>query len=114
MSQITLDRSRAPEPGPLPKVAFPPFEERRLSNGLSVYIVEDHEQPIVSLGLYFRTGSVHDPMHLDGLTATVADMFTKGTKKRSATQIAEDIDFLGATLLAGASWDSLTVGLNVP
>ena len=110
---ITLDRSRAPEAGPLPKVAFPPFEERRLSNGLSVYIVEDHEQPIVSLGLYFRAGSVHDPMHLDGLAATVADMFTKGTKKRSATQIAEDIDFLGATLMAATSWDSLTVGLNV-
>jgi zinc protease len=110
---ITLDRSRAPEPGPLPKVAFPPFEERRLSNGLSVFIVEDHEQPIVSLGLYFRAGAVHDPMHLDGLAATVSDLFTKGTKNRTATQIAEDIDFLGSTLMAAASWDSLTVGLNV-
>jgi zinc protease len=109
----TFDRSRAPEPGPLPKVSFPPFEERRLSNGLSVYIVEDHEQPIVSIGLYIRAGAVHDPMHLDGLAATAADLLTKGTKTRSATQIAEDIDFLGATLMAGASWDSLTVGLNV-
>lgn len=108
-----LDRSRAPEPGPLPKVAFPPFEERRLSNGLSVYIVEDHEQPILSLGLYCRAGSMHDPMHLDGLASTVADMLTKGTRNRTATQIAEDTDFLGATIMAGASWDSLTIGLNV-
>ncbi|MDP4198965.1 MAG: pitrilysin family protein [Bacteroidota bacterium] len=108
-----LDRSRPPEPGPLPKIAFPPFEARRLSNGLSVYIVEDHEQPILSIALYLRAGAVLDPHHTEGLAATVADMLTKGTKRRSATQIAEEIDFVGGSLMAGTSWDALTIGVNV-
>lgn len=108
-----LDRSRPPEPGPLPKFVFPPFEERRLSNGLPVFIVEDHEQPILSIALYVRAGSVHDPRHAEGLASTVAEMLTKGTSRRSATQIAEEIDFVGGSLMAGASWDALTIGVNV-
>src|SRR5947209_4975800 len=109
----TLDRSKPPQPGPLPTVAFPPFRERKLSNGLTVYVVEDHEQPIVSLALYVRAGSLYDPHRLEGLAALVADLLTKGTTERDATQIAEEIDFVGGSLMAGASWDALTIGVNV-
>ena len=108
--QTPLDRTKAPEPGPLPKIAFPKFEERKLGNGLSVYIVENHEQPILSMSMYIRAGSDHDPQNREGLSAMVADMLTKGTKRRTATQIAEEIDFVGGSLYAGVSWDALTIG----
>jgi zinc protease len=110
---MLLDRSKPPEAGPLTKFVFPPFEERRLSNGLPVFVVEDHEQPILSIALYVRGGSVHDPRHAEGLASTVADLLTKGTVRRSATQIAEEIDFVGGSLMAGVSWDALTIGVNV-
>ena len=84
-----------------------------MKNGLSVYIVQNHEQPIVSLSLYVRAGSVHDPKNREGLAATVSDMLTKGTERHSATQIAEEIDFVGGSLFAAASWDALTIGVSV-
>ena len=108
-----LDRSKPPIPGAFPKVTFPKFKERRLKNGLSVYLVQNHEQPIISLSLYLRTGSVYDPKNREGLAATVSDMLIKGTERRSATQIAEEIDFVGGSLFASASWDSLTIGVTV-
>jgi zinc protease len=108
-----LDRSRAPEPGSLPKVTFPRFAERKLTNGLPVYLVENHEQPIVSMSLYTRAGSVADPNDREGLAAMLADMLTKGTMRRSATEIAEEIDFVGGSLYAGVSWDALTIGVTV-
>ncbi len=111
--ETPLVRSRAPEPGPLAKVAFPHFEERQLANGLSVYLVENHEQPIVSMSMYVRTGSVDDPRSREGLASMLADMLTKGTKRRTATEIAEEIDFVGGSLYAGVSWDSLTIGATV-
>lgn len=109
-NQKPLDRSKAPEPGPLAKIAFPQFVERKLASGLSVYIVENHEQPIVSMSLYMKAGSDHDPRKREGLAAVVADLLTKGTERRTATQIAEEIDFVGGSLYAGVSWDALTVG----
>jgi zinc protease len=108
-----LDRSKAPAPGPFPKVAFPAFQEHRLKNGLDVYIVEDHEQPLVTMSLLSRGGSALDPHNREGLASIVADMLVKGTKRRTATQIAEEIDFVGGSLGAASSWDSLTIGASV-
>ena len=108
-----LDRSTPPKPGPLTKVSFPKFEEGLLSNGLEVWTVSNHEQPIVSLSLYIRGGSAFDPRHREGLAASVAELLTKGTARRSATEIAEAIDFIGGSLTASAGWDAITVNISV-
>ncbi|HZK77078.1 MAG TPA: pitrilysin family protein, partial [Candidatus Kapabacteria bacterium] len=84
-----------------------------LSNGLDVWTVSNHEQPIVSLSLYIRGGSALDPKHREGLAASVADLLTKGTGRRSATEIAEAIDFIGGSLTASAGWDALTINISV-
>ncbi|SRR5579883_942423 len=108
-----LDRSKAPQPGPFPKISFPKFERSTLTNGLDVWTVQNHEQPIVSLSLYVRSGSESDPRHREGLASIAADLMTKGTTNRSATAIAETIDFVGGSLSAAASWDALTVNVTV-
>ncbi len=108
-----LDRSTAPKSGKLAPVAFPPFKSTRLSNGLPVFIVENHEQPIVSMSLMIRAGSALDPKDKAGLAAIVSDMLTKGTTTRSANQIAEEIEFVGGSLSSNASWDSLSISVGV-
>ncbi len=108
-----LDRSTPPKPGPFPKVAFPPFDGAPISNGLDIWTVPNHEQPIVSLSLYFRGGSACDPQHREGLASSVAELMTKGTLRRTATQIAEEIDFVGGSLSASSSWDALTINVSV-
>ncbi|HET6513155.1 MAG TPA: insulinase family protein, partial [Candidatus Kapabacteria bacterium] len=108
-----LDRSRPPKPGKLPEVSFPPFIERTLENGLKVYIVENHEQPIVSVSMYVRGGSSYDPSTREGLASITGEMLTKGTARRTALQIADEIDFVGGSLNSGSSWDANTVSVTV-
>ena len=43
----------------------------------------------------------------------LADLVTKGTEKRRATQIAEEIEALGGTLYSSARWDSSRIGVDV-
>lgn len=112
MSEV-LDRTRPPKPGKLPEVSFPPFIERTLANGLKVYIVENHEQPIVSVSMYVLGGSSQDPGERQGLASITGEMLTKGTARRTALQIADEIDFVGGSLNSGSSWDANTVSVTV-
>ncbi len=99
-------------PGPLPldPVSFPEFFERTLSNGAQVIVVENHEQPVVTVNLRIKSGSAHDPDGMEGLAATTASLLNKGTTSRDSKEIAEAIDFMGASLSASAAedWTSAT------
>ncbi len=111
-AQDTLP-SRPPAPTALTPVRFPPFQEARLSNGLTLLVVEHHEQPTVSVTLGFGAGSRYDPEGREGLADLAAELLTKGTPTRSAEQIAATIEGVGASLSASAGMDFFTVGTSV-
>ena len=113
MNDHVLDRTIAPKAAPLPKVSFPSFDRAAISNGLDVWTVSNHEQPIISLSLFFRGGCANDPRNREGLASSVADLLTKGTTRRNATQIADEIDFVGGSLSASAGWDAMTINVSV-
>ncbi|MBV9211547.1 MAG: insulinase family protein, partial [Acidobacteria bacterium] len=54
-----------------------------------------------------------DPANLSGLADMTADLLTKGTKTRTAPEIAQAVEALGGELNSGASWDSSIVTVNV-
>lgn len=101
--------SEPPAPLPVEDVDFPDYDERTLRNGARLIVVENHEQPVVTVQLMMPGGSAADPADLPGLASVTASQIDKGTEKRTAREIAETIDFLGARLGAGASseWTSL-------
>jgi zinc protease len=107
-----LDRSVVPEPGPTPEVDFPSVEQRTLSNGLAVWIVERRGLPLVTMQLLLEGGAVTDSREVAGRASLVADMLTEGTTTRSATQIAEEVDFLAANLNAGVGRETAVVSLG--
>jgi len=98
-----------PEPAPLSHVDFPPYEKKVLSNGLTVYALEYHEQPIVAIRLLIAAGAERDPAGLPGVASFTADLLNKGTKTRTATQIAETIDQIGGSLEAAADMESTSI-----
>ena len=79
--------TRPPAPTRLRPVQFPPFQEAALPNGMTLLLIENHEQPSLSVTLSFRAGSAYDPAGKEGLAAIVAELLTKGTPTRSADQI---------------------------
>ena len=120
--------SPAPEPPPTPDQPFraarppplavqPHFEapvpvQRRLKNGARVLIVENHAVPLVAIDLRFLHGVDADPADRPGLAEFVSDTVDEGTRTRSATRLAEEIENLAAHLGAGAGLESTTVHLN--
>jgi zinc protease len=84
-----------------------------LSNGLRVIVIERFGTPLVAAQLIIKNGGEVDPPELAGLSNMTADLLTRGTEKRSATQIAEAIEALGGSLDSSARWDASRVGVNV-
>lgn len=93
-------RPLAPRP-----VTFPPFEIKKLANGLTVVLVSQNEQPAVSVRMIFRAGAAQDPKGKLGLAMLTATLLDQGAGSRSAQQIADDIDYLGGLLGTGAGTD---------
>ncbi len=109
VSSASAQKPAPPDPAPLGKVNFPAYLSKKLPNGLTVYALEHHEQPVVSIRMLIAAGAVNDPPDLPGIASMTADLLTEGTKKRTATEIAEAIDQVGASLGASADMESTTI-----
>lgn len=106
------DRSKPPALGPVRALKLPPVQRLRLSNGIPVLLVEQHEVPVVQLNVVARAGAAADPRDKPGLASLTADMLDEGAGSRSALQIADEVDYLGVDLDTGAGWDLTSVGLH--
>jgi zinc protease len=103
-----------PPPPTAPRsVKVPVPVEKTLKNGLRVIIIERTGLPLISAQMVIKSGGEIDPPSLAGLADITAALLTEGTKTRTAPQIAEEIDALGAELETDAGWDASTVSLNV-
>ena len=108
------DRSTQPKPGPPPALKLPPVQKQKLANGLAVWIVEQHEVPVVQLNLIIRAGSAVDPPGKFGVASMTAAMLDEGAGTRSALELADAIEFLGATVSTTSSFDYSAVRTSVP
>ncbi|MBD2385177.1 M16 family metallopeptidase [Cylindrospermum sp. FACHB-282] len=77
----------------VPSVKLPKYERFVLQNGLVVYLMEDHELPLVNGTAFVRTGSRLEPADKVGLASfTGAVMRTGGTQKHSPDQLNEILE----------------------
>lgn len=84
---------------------LPPYKKVKLSNGLAVMLMEQHEVPVVSFSVLVRAGAVADPAGREGLASVTAELLRKGTRTRTADQLSSELDFIGGTLEFGAGHD---------
>jgi len=109
----------SPQRGRLPDIVLPPVStlsitKRQLSNGLSVWIVEQHGLPVVQMSLLVPAGNDADPPGRYGLASLTAAMLTEGAGSRSAVEIADTLDGLQANLSASSTADASSVQLYTP
>jgi len=90
-----------------------PSKKVTLPNGLTVVVSTKDKLPIANLSVRFKVGSAYDPEEKAGLAEITARLLDKGTTKRTATAIAEELDFLGARLDASAGGTGSTVSLSL-
>ncbi len=113
-AQQAPNRSKPPALAPAPQLTLPPIQKRTLSNGLAVWVVEAHKVPLVQVNLLVHAGSGDDPAGKFGVASLTAAMLDEGAGSRSALQIADEVEFLGADLGTSSSFDASAVRLNVP
>lgn len=106
------DPTNPPPPATAADFSLPPVEIAELENGLQVNTVVADELPVVYATLVIRSGAESDPNRLPGLSGLVAQMLKEGTTQRSAAELAEEIEFLGADLWASADEENTYVGIR--
>ncbi len=88
-------------------------KRRVLENGLTLLVAERHNLPVVMVTVGIKAGSLVEPEEKAGLANLTARLLTAGTKKRRASQINEEVEFVGASLSASGGKDYATVALSV-
>ena len=101
-----VDRTRRPLPGDLPRVVLPPVQKTILSNGLRVWLVEQHRTPQVVVAIVIPVGGSDDPPGRSGTAALTAELLDAGTSSRDALAISESVEFIGASLSFRAGSDA--------
>ena len=84
---------------PLRKIEIPKVEHFTLPNGMKLYLLEDHELPVVAGFALVRTGNLFDPKDKVGLAgATGMVMRTGGTKRNTGDELDEKLENIAASV----------------
>ena len=110
----TVDRSTGvPVVGDSPSVSFPSLQTTTLSNGLKVILAERPAIPTVSLSLQLDAGYAADQLGIPGTASLAMEMMDEGSTSRSALQINDELQRLGARLSTDSNLDMSSVTLSV-
>jgi zinc protease len=94
-------------------VATGEIRKFELSNGLRILVREDARLPLVSVSAVFRGGLLAETPETNGITRLMAKILLKGTKTRTAEQIADQIEAVGGSISSDAGNNSFSVSLHI-
>ncbi len=99
--------------GPLPELKLPEVTTFTLANGMKVYLLENHELPLVRGSARIRAGNVHDPANKTGLSDIFGEVLrTGGTQSKTGDQLNEMLEGIAAVIESDVGETSATIGFN--
>ncbi len=101
-----------PDVAPVGDLAFPTVERATLGNGIAVALARRTAVPKVIVNLEFDAGIAADALDTPGTQAMMLALLKEGTTTRTAVEIAEEQERLGASLTTAASIDASTIQLS--
>ncbi|MDO1447120.1 pitrilysin family protein [Rhodocytophaga aerolata] len=108
ISSVIFAQAKTARPG---SFTLPPYTKFTLSNGLTVYLMEQHEVPVIHVSALFPAGAIQDEKKA-GLASLTADALLFGTKSYTKSQIEEQMDFLGASVNTYAAQEYAAVQVS--
>lgn len=106
-------RQAAPEGGPAVTFVAPKVTEMKLGNGVRVLLVERHDLPIISVRVVAKNGAGDLSWEPPGAASLAGAMLELGTTRRTALQISDEYEALGATHGSWIDWDSAGASVKV-
>lgn len=113
LASFAFAQETPPAPGAPKSGTIPTVRDKKLANGLTVVAGEKHGLPLVTVQLLIKSAAAEEDLAHAGLADMTASLLTKGTKTRTASQIAEAIEALGGSISADAGWNNSTVTIGV-
>lgn len=89
------------------------IKRKKLSNGLSVLLIEDHKSPVVSVQMWVKTGSADERKGEEGISHFIEHLVFKGTKRYGVGAIASTVEASGGELNAYTSFDQTVFYVNI-
>ena len=81
-----------------------------LGNGIVVIVQENHSNPTIAISGSLEAGGCFDPPGKSGVTSLTAEMVGRGTHKRTALQLAREVEYVGGSLDVDAGTESVRFG----
>ncbi|WP_346292708.1 pitrilysin family protein [Sphaerothrix gracilis] len=98
---------------PLGEVQIPPYERYELENGLTVYLMEDHELPLIGGTATFRSGDRYEPEDQVGLAKVVGEaMRLGGTRSHSPDELNQLLEQRAAAIETGIDTTAGSASFN--
>ena len=95
-------------------IRVPEVEQVTLSNGMKLFVLEDHELPLIRLSARIRVGSINEPPEKVGLASlTGSVMRTGGTTSRTGEEIDEELESIAASVETGIGLNSGSASMSV-
>jgi zinc protease len=107
------DWSKMPGPGTDRPLSTPKFVRKTLSNGLEVRAAKWTTLPLIGARLILPGGTADDPAGKAGLATLTSTLMDKGTANKTAVELAEAFDALGASVGTMAGLDDTIVSVGV-
>ena len=97
----------------LAEISLPEYERYELTNGMVVYLMEDHQLPLVKGSALIKTGSRLEPAPKVGLAQTTGSLMRLGgTQQHSANEINQLLEQRAARVEVGIGTSSGSAGFN--
>ena len=84
-----------------------------LPNGLRLLVREDPSLPLISMLITFKAGILAETPETNGITKLCSRVLAKGTEKRTAEEIVNQIESLGGSIGSDSGNNSLSVAVRV-
>ena len=115
-SQVSPSKQVRPDELSFPPLefSFPEVSQQQLTNGMKLYLKEDHELPLVELTLLVEGGSIYDPLDQAGLSQFFAKtLSTGGTEDLSPQMLETELETMAAILTVSSSSYGYEINLSL-
>jgi zinc protease len=95
-------------------IEVPEIEQVTLDNGMRLFLLEDHELPLINMSVMIRTGSVYEPADKIGLADITGEvMRTGGTTAKTGDEIDEELESIAASVETGIGLNAGSASMSV-
>ena len=91
---------------------LPAYTKLTLDNGLSIYLMEQKEVPLIDISVVIKAGAIEDGSSA-GLNYFTARNLALGTQLLSKSELDQKIDFVGANVFSTANLEFVTIGASL-